>query len=209
MMSWHYRLGESAQRHGGRSNLVRAWGARVRASVGGYRPFRHVDWREVHRLVFVCKGNICRSPYAEGRARALGFDAGSCGLEAQTGRPVDPTAAEAARQRDLDLEVARATALREFQLGPGDLMLAMDPHQLRDASAAGGGAYKTQTTLLGLWSSPVTPVIPDPYGGNTAGFHHCFSVIDSAVARIGMHLTEAGMSKALGEPGESGRRSYL
>jgi len=201
------RLREATKRHGGRGNLVRAWGARLRAITGGYRPFKRVHWGGVHRLVFVCKGNICRSPYAAGRARALGLEARSCGLEAQKGKPAEPTAAGVARERDVDLDVASATPVQAFPFEPGDLVLVMEPSQLRDALRAGAGEHETQVTLLGLWASPVVPVIPDPYGKNIASFHHCFSIIDSAITTLGVHIEAARVSRSLEAAGDAGIRS--
>ena len=50
--------------YGSRRGFVRTWWHRLRYLLGGYRAYRQVDWNSVERLVFVCKGNICRSAYA-------------------------------------------------------------------------------------------------------------------------------------------------
>jgi low molecular weight phosphotyrosine protein phosphatase len=65
--------------------------AAYRLNLGGLRHFEHVEWNRVTRLVFVCRGNICRSPYAEVRARRLGLNAISCSFEVSSHSCVDAT----------------------------------------------------------------------------------------------------------------------
>src|SRR5262245_66201200 len=48
--------------------------------LGAYRSLGRIEWSRVRRLVFVCHGNVCRSPYAEARVRQRGVRAASFGL---------------------------------------------------------------------------------------------------------------------------------
>ena len=170
-------------RYGGRRGWARHGATRLLHALGGLRRYEAVDWGRVGRLVFVCQGNLCRSPYAEARARALGLPAASFGLEAG-GEAADPVARAVARRRGLDLGRHRprpAEALR-----PGDLLLGMEPWQAgRLLDAAPPGA---QVSLLGLWARPARPHLQDPYGLPAAYFDTCFAVIDNAVAWVARHL---------------------
>ena len=76
----------------------RAWYYGLGARLGLYRQYGPADRGEVRRLVFVCKGNICRSPFAEAVARAAGADAVSYGLDARDGLPANPSAIRTARK---------------------------------------------------------------------------------------------------------------
>src|SRR5437588_1134030 len=59
--------------------LALAW---LENLTGRHRQFKQIRWDRVARVVFVCHGNICRSPYAEGRAVSFGLPAASFGLSA-------------------------------------------------------------------------------------------------------------------------------
>ena len=87
--------------YGRRQGLLRHAGCLVRRLLGFYRPFARVDWGRVERVVFVCQGNICRSPYAEARGREVGLPASSFGLGAGVGgrRRAASTARQSARRQ--------------------------------------------------------------------------------------------------------------
>lgn len=176
------------QRWGSKRALLRhvVWSAVALA--GGLRRFRSVDWARVERLVFVCKGNICRSPYAEGRARTLGLEATSFGLEADANVPANPRAAQAALLRGVDLSHARARREGELRLGAGDLLIGMEPWHGRSLESV-ARARGCQTTLLGLWSEPARPYIGDPLGRSQAFFARCFAAIDTGINGMRRHLT--------------------
>ncbi|MCC5858730.1 MAG: hypothetical protein JJT90_11285 [Ectothiorhodospiraceae bacterium] len=170
-----------------RSTLARAALARIWLYLGGYRACRQVAWHRVQRLVFVCKGNICRSPYAEFRARALGLNAVSFGLDARDGRPPHPLALETALGRDVDLSAARARVQNGLAIDSGDLLLAMEPWQLRGVArlCRRSGA---QCSLLGLWGGLAMPWLPDPYSDSAPTFQHCYAVIDRALDDLAARL---------------------
>ncbi|WP_018719651.1 hypothetical protein [Arhodomonas aquaeolei] len=139
-----------------------------------------VDWRRVERLVVVCAGNVCRSPYAQTRALSLGMPSVSFGLVTTGGVPADATAQLVARRRGLALERHRSVQPFQIVIGAGDLVLCMEPGQLRAVRRrvrSGGG----QAALIGLWASPPRAVIEDPYGRGEACFEACFSQLDDAL----------------------------
>jgi protein-tyrosine phosphatase len=174
--------------YGRRAGLLRHGFARSLELLGAYEDARAVRWAEVRRLVFVCQGNICRSAYAAAKAQALGLAAASCGLAARKRDSADRRAVARAAARGIDLRAHRATSADTFVVADGDLLLAMEPRQLRSLGAVGrcscSPARLAQSTLLGLWSSPPRPHLEDPYGLSPAYFDTCFATIDSALQTI-------------------------
>jgi protein-tyrosine-phosphatase len=168
-----------SSQYGRKSGWLRHQYARVLDKAGAHAAMRRIDWDAVSRLVFVCQGNICRSAYAEARARKSGLSAASFGLGARDGDAADPKALEAASKRGVDLGGHRATSRDRFAPRQGDLLLAMERSHLAGLSAPEG-----RVTLLGLWASPPRPHLEDPYGLSRGYFGTCFSVIDDAVGRI-------------------------
>lgn len=187
--------------HGGRRNLVRVEAARMLSRMGAHRRYLRIDWTRVRRLVFVCKGNICRSPYAEFRARSLGLPAASAGLATTAGSPVDPGALREARLRGIDLAAARTTPVEHLVLRDGDLVLFLEPAQASAFRAHASSRSGIQQSLLGLWSRPWTPLIPDPYGHGERQFAACFDLIDSAVSTLARQLDRDAGRPSSATPG--------
>lgn len=186
-----------ASAFGGKRAWLRHRLARAADALGAFRPFRAIDWGRVSRLVFVCQGNICRSPYAEARARALSLDAASFGLAVLGPTSADPTAVRVARARGMDLTAHRARSTWELEIVPGDLLIAMEPRQawrLRSRFARSGA----QVTLLGLWCPDLRPHIQDPYGLAEDYFATCFRSIDGAIGVIASRLAGKGRGAAGG-----------
>jgi low molecular weight protein-tyrosine phosphatase len=171
------------RQHGRKMGLVRHYSHLARYLLGLYSSLKRVEWSSVTRLVFVCKGNICRSPYAEARARAMGLACSSFGLEAGAHAPADPSAVRAARALGLDLAGHRTQRVIEFPMAKGDLLAAMEPWQaaVLQSRPIPVGA---QVTLLGLWCRPSQPHIEDPLGLSDEYFQTCFATIDNALANM-------------------------
>ncbi|HEX8642819.1 MAG TPA: phosphotyrosine protein phosphatase [Allosphingosinicella sp.] len=160
-------------RYGSARGLARLWLARL----GGAGRYRQVEWSRVDRLVFVCTGNICRSPYAERKAAAAGFPAISAALRGSSGAQANESARRIAAAMGVDLSRHRSTAIAEAALRPGDLLVAMEPWQADALASLEVG----QVTLLGLWSTPRRPHLHDPHGLCDDYFRTCFRSIDTAV----------------------------
>jgi len=168
--------------------------SRTMRALGAYRGLTAIDWASVDRLVFVCKGNICRSPYASARAQSLGARAISCGLEAKDGAPADPAAARNALARGLDLSTHRSARLCELEIGDGDLIMAFEPAQLV-AVRERIGSRRASTSLVGLWAKPGSAYIHDPYGSSDRYFQQCFAVIDAAVVESVRRMQQPNLAK--------------
>jgi protein-tyrosine phosphatase len=145
------------------------------------------------RILFVCMGNICRSPTAEGVMRALlrdeGLDgrieldsAGTGGWHA--GDPPDPRATTAARARGIELDgAARQVTAADF--GSFDLLLAMDRENERELLARAPDAEaRAKVRLLREFDPAAVAAgdldVPDPYYGGTHGFDRVLDLVQAA-----------------------------
>lgn len=170
-------------RLGGKRAFMRSAYCLVAYRLGAFRSYLDVDWSQVERLVIACHGNICRSPYAEFRARRLGLAAISFGLHASSGAPADPVAIRNAARRGADLTGHRSRSIDAVSLRAGDLLIAMEPRQAARLRGLASGT-RAQLTLQGLWAAYPRPYIPDPYGREDACFQHSYALIDSSLDRL-------------------------
>lgn len=170
------------EHYGSRRGYIRTYWHRIRFLIGSYRHYRKVDWTSIDRLVFVCKGNICRSAYAEAVARSLGIDSISCGIEAQYDLPANDNAIQAAKAKGINLSGHKTTPIQSLNIRDTDLLLVMEPYQLEYITREYDNKYKC--TLLGLWGTPISPHIQDPYGASGIYFNHCFNYIEKTVHEV-------------------------
>ena len=171
-----------ARRYGSRRGLVRTYWHRLRYHLGAYRQYKKIDWKSVDRLVFVCKGNICRSAYAEAVAKSLGCEAISCGIDTIKDAPANLDAVMMADKHGFDLKQHKTQPVKCAALKSSDLLIAMEPWQLEFLQKDMGGKY--QYSLLGLWTETVLPHLQDPYGASSFYFDRCFLIIEQGVQVI-------------------------
>jgi len=144
---------------------------------------------EAH-VLFVCLGNICRSPTAEGVFRATAARAGlaervrvdSAGTgDWHVGRPPDSRAIAAARDRGYDLSSLRARQVRRGDFAQFDWILAMDRSNLTALKALRPPAYGGHLGLF-LELTPELGVaeVPDPYYGGAPDFVRMLDLIERA-----------------------------
>ena len=189
---------------GGRRGYIGHLYARALYALGSYRSTDNISWDAISRLVFVCHGNICRSPYACARARELGVNSISFGLAAADGALADESASRNALLRGVDLSTHRSVRLRAPLLNHGDLVVVFEPRQLakvfRESVVDLAGI-----TLMGIWDRPVYPHIQDPFGRSDRYFQRCFSAIDRNIdvlaTRIAAYEAPAIDSGAFGGAG--------
>jgi len=142
------------------------------------------------RVLFVCLGNICRSPTAEGVFRKLVADRGlehrihvdSCGTTNwHRGKPPDPRSVAAARRCGYDLERLRARQLCWEDYYTFDYMLAMDEANLEVLRREAPLDYAGHTGLF-LDFAPDLPEreVPDPYYGEGDGFLRVLELVEVA-----------------------------
>ena len=133
--------------------------------------------------MFVCKGNICRSPYAAARARAVSLPSISYGLDVQREAPANTQARTEALKHGVDLSSHRSRAFERGQGSRGDLLISMERSHLIQL-ATQHEDEPLQVTLLGLWAEPPRPHIQDPFGQSPEYFNRCFNIIDAGVAAL-------------------------
>jgi len=140
------------------------------------------------RILFVCLGNICRSPTAEGVMRHLLRERGlddeieveSAGTGAwHVGEPPDARSAAAARRRGIELSGAAQQAVVE-DFDRFDLLVAMDRSNLRDLLALAPDEEARAKVRLLLDDADV----PDPYYGGERGFDDVLDLVHDACERL-------------------------
>ena len=148
---------------------------------------------ETHRLLFVCLGNICRSPLAEGVFGHMAAEAGvadrfeidSAGTGSwHVGDPPDDRARRAAAARGIDISGQRARQVAASDFARFDLILAMD-HANADVLhrlASRGDPDHREKVRLFMEFAPGAGVreVPDPYYGGAAGFERALDLIAEA-----------------------------
>ncbi|MDK9557671.1 hypothetical protein QQF73_08555 [Marinobacter sp. M216] len=170
------------ERFGSRNGLVRFLGYWLLFQIGAYRRFPALIPAADQRVVFVCSGNICRSPLAEVYARSLGREAKSCGLDCTDGHPADPRAREFARRRGLTLDDHRTVNVRNFEFQDNDLIVLMEPTHIASFQNKIGKAYPL--ALAGSYCKRPAPYIHDPFNCSKEFFANCEHKIMEAVRRI-------------------------
>jgi len=136
------------------------------------------------RLLFVCTGNICRSPMAEGIIKVLLSPASdrrilvrSAGTHAADGLSAEPGAMRAARELGADIGGHRSRAIDGSLIAGADLILVMERQQARFIRSM-THVTPDALRLLGEFAGGAgTPEIPDPYGGSFAVYRHCAEMI--------------------------------
>jgi protein-tyrosine phosphatase len=142
------------------------------------------------RVLFVCTGNICRSPTAEGIFRKLVADAGmsasvvadSAGThDYHVGEPPDPRSREAAAERGYDLSALRARRVERADFERFDLIIAMDRGHLgalsRMVHPATSGKLKLMMSYAKSYSQSD---VPDPYYGGPEDFERVLDMLEDA-----------------------------
>ena len=138
----------------------------------------HDDRRNPPAILFLCLGNICRSPLAEGAARAA-FSAAEIDATLDSagtgdwhiGHPPDARAQAEARRRGVDISNLRARQLAADEFRRFDLILAADAANLSDARAIRpADATATLALMLDLVPGRAGESVADPYYGDDGGF---------------------------------------
>ncbi|MEH6564547.1 MAG: low molecular weight protein-tyrosine-phosphatase [Halopseudomonas sp.] len=141
------------------------------------------------RVLFVCLGNICRSPTAQGvfearlheRGLQQNFVVDSAGTGGyHTGESPDKRATAAARKRGYDLSVQRARAVRDSDFVDFDLILAMDKSNLQNLLARAPASTQARIQLFMSILPQGPEEVPDPYFGGADGFEQVLDMLEQA-----------------------------
>lgn len=154
------------------------------------------------KILFVCLGNICRSPTAEAvfrqivarEAPDLPIEIDSAGTAAyHVGSPPDSRTRQAALRRGYDMSALRARVIEPRDFSRFDLILAMDRQNVdalrREAPA---GAHRRIRLFLEFAPGAVETEVPDPYYGGPNGFEEVLDLVEAAAMGLLEHVrTEA------------------
>lgn len=140
-------------------------------------------------VLFVCLGNICRSPTAHGvfqqlieRHRlqhAIAVDSAGTG-DWHIGRAPDRRAAATALQRGYDLSALRARQVSAADFARFDYILAMDAQNLRDLQRLRPAHFGGELDLFLRYGKSGLREVPDPYYGESDGFAHVLDLVEEA-----------------------------
>ena len=154
------------------------------------------------RICFVCLGNICRSPTAEGvfkhivqaRYPSAGITVESAGTAGyHVGARADSRSRDVARTRGYDLD-SRAAQFRTEDFQRFDLVLAMDTENLENLRAICPDEFDGELRLFRDFDPEAAPgaSVPDPYYGGPRGFEEVLDMCERTSEAILQHLKEQG-----------------
>jgi len=152
------------------------------------------------QILFVCLGNICRSPTAEAVVRALAaLEAPELGLEVDSagtagyhvGDAPDPRMRAAAARRGYDLTALRARIVEPADFERFDLILAMDRENLAVLQRRAPETARERVRLfLEFAPQDEAEEVPDPYYGGPNGFEEVLDLIEGAARGLLSHLRQ-------------------
>jgi protein-tyrosine phosphatase len=167
-----------------------------------------------YSVLFVCMGNICRSPTAEAVFRHQIAEAGlqdRVGVDSagthnfHPGEPPDWRSQQHAARRGYDLSTQRARPLRPLDYTVFDLIVVMDWENLAQVQADCPPAHHGKIRrLMAYCAQAPDEVVPDPYAGGTQGFETVLDYVELACAALLQDL-----SRRLSVSGRSGRQGAV
>lgn len=151
-------------------------------------------------ILFVCTGNICRSPTAEGvfrhRVREAGIDhlfiVDSAGVASyHLGAPPDTRSIRAAKERGFEIHDLRARAVKKSDFNEFDLILAMDEGHYRALDRMKPpGARANIAMFLNFANDHRKSDVPDPYYGGAEDFALVLDLVEEGVDGLLLHLRQ-------------------
>ena len=149
--------------------------------------------KEKFGVLFVCTGNICRSPTAEGVLRHLAQDAGipihveSAGTgDWHVGQPPDERAQHYAKGRGYDLSAQRARQVRRRDFEDFDLIVAMDRGHLAALERQCPREHRGKLRMLVEGRD-----VPDPYYGGPEGFERVLDMVEAGCRGLLLEIGKA------------------
>jgi protein-tyrosine phosphatase len=140
-------------------------------------------------VLFVCLGNICRSPTAHAVFQqlidanrlqdAISVDSAGTG-DWHIGKAPDRRASAAGAKRGYDLSVLRARQVEVADFAHYQYILAMDSQNLRDLQQLRPADYRGELALFLNYGQSVEREVPDPYYGEGDGFEHVLDLVEEA-----------------------------
>jgi protein-tyrosine phosphatase len=158
-----------------------------------------------YRVLFVCTGNICRSPTADGVLRKMVADLGladvvevdSAGThDYHVGEPPDSRSQEHARKRGYDLSALRARQVQTEDFEQFDLILALDDGHLKILQRLCPPKYKSKIhRFTEFCTRHKSHDVPDPYYDGAQGFEDVLDLVEDGCEGIMGHIRKTLPSK--------------
>lgn len=151
------------------------------------------------KILFVCMGNICRSPTAEGVFRYMVEQLNakneilidSAGTHAyHVGNQPDQRAQEAALKRNIDLSGQRARRVSADDFAEFDYVIAMDESNKYDLLSICPSGYEDRVHLFLDFANCNESEVPDPYYGQGRGFEIVLNLVEDASGGLLKHIRE-------------------
>jgi protein-tyrosine phosphatase len=145
------------------------------------------------RVLFVCLGNICRSPTAQGVFESLAKQAGMANVQADScgtgdwhvGSAPDSRTTDAAAARGYAIAHLRARQLQSDDFDRFDYILAMDKANLHDVQTMSPRDCRSHVGLFMDFARDRSPAeVPDPYYGGNKGFDQVLNLVEAASAGL-------------------------
>lgn len=161
-----------------------AWAVGLPLRLHRFRTKRALRKR-IATVLVLCKGNICRSPFAAGylgtesAKRRLAVKILSAGLDTTAGRPAYPLAEMISKNCGIDLGFHLTTVISKDMIAKADLILVMEIIHTKMLFGSFPEA-RMKTVLLGHFSAKPLTEIQDPYGGTPEEFEQCYALIMKA-----------------------------
>jgi protein-tyrosine-phosphatase len=166
-------------RFGSKRGLVKELVHTLFLHMGFYKHLQKVPIKNVRRYVFICYGNICRSPLAEYAAKQHGANAISFGLHTRGADKADERAIDFALTMGIDLSPHATRPIDQYIPQDGDLLVGMEPKHAKELQELFGD--RVAITLAGLWHPKKKAYIHDPYNASLAYFNTCEKTVLSCV----------------------------
>jgi len=149
---------------------------------------------DIRHIVFICKGNICRSPFSEyylkSKTNHFNLKIDSCGLDVDQGVKSPEEAVQVGKEFGIDLSAHQSRGIKSSDLQNADLIFVMEfKHYLRVARSFPEIRKKIHMLRrFASWPENVLCNINDPYGTGAAEFRSCFKRIQESVNGLMAYL---------------------
>lgn len=159
--------------------------AQLLGRFNAYRP-KNLDW--IERLIFICSGNICRSPLGHCVADSIGFQTDSYGLHCRGDDEAYAKTIKYGKKHDLPVQLHRSKNIRDYEPRDTDLLIVVEPSHLKELNEI---LPTSRKLMLGFLTKSKNVYIHDPYSCSEEFFESCMEDIELATKRLVKEINAA------------------